>query len=322
MSAASRYFAPLSFCAALFGAAAAPAAGPAAPPDAPQADGFHTPPSLAWISGDHRLEIGTAVRLRTELWDAFADDTEGFTALRSRLRVLYGWKDRISVTAELQDVRLYGMDPDGSGALATHRNANGGGRSASGTDLRWLFVEAKPTEASFLRVGRQEVKLGPEVLYPEPDWRYLKTSRVGERLIGSVGWSHEERAGDGVTAGLDLGGHHLFGFAARPTTGVFAVEAAYRPLRDIRYAGGSWTVTRGSALPNTELSFFGVAYEDERKPRPRRACRGDRGLHARRPRRRRRVRRRRYHRAPPCRHARARCLVARRERHVRQPREP
>jgi hypothetical protein len=94
----------------------------------------------------------------------------------------------------------------------------------------------------------------------------VKTSRIGERLIGSVGWSHEERAGDGVTAGLDLGGHHLFAFAARPTTGVFAVETAYRPLHDIRFAGGSWTVKRGSALPNTELSFFGIAYEDERNP--------------------------------------------------------
>ena len=229
-------------------------------------DGFHASPSLFWKSGDHRVDLGAALRLRTELWDAFADDVEAYTGLRTRVRAQYGWRERLLAVVELQDVRLYGMDPDGSGALASYRNANDGRRSASGTDLRLLYVEARPTPRSYLRVGRQEVKLGPEVVYPEPDWRYLKTARVGERLLGSVGWSHVERAGDGVSAGWDLGGHQLFGFAARPTTGVFAVESAYRPLRDVRYAGGSWTVKRETWLPGTELGVFGLAYEDEREP--------------------------------------------------------
>jgi hypothetical protein len=212
------------------------------------------------------VDLGAELRLRTELWDAFADDAEAYTGLRTRLRVQYGWRERLFLAGELQDVRLFGMDPDGSGALASYRNANDGRRSASGTDVRQLWVEARPTESSWLRVGRQLVKLGPEVAYPEPDWRYLKTARAGERLIGSVGWSHEERAGDGVAAGLGLAGHQLFAFAARPTTGVFAVETAYRPLHGIRYAGGSWTVKRDTWLPDTELSLFGIAYEDEREP--------------------------------------------------------
>ena len=233
---------------------------------AEDADGLHTAPSLYWMSGDHRVDVGAALRLRTELWDAFADDTEGFTGLRTRLRLQYAWKGRLAVAAELQDVRLWGMDPDGSGALANYRNANDGRRSASGTDLRILYVEAKPTATSFLRVGRQEVKLGVEVLYPEPDWRYLKAFRIGERILGGVGWSQEERAGDGIVADWDTGAHYLHAFAARPTTGVFAVETAYRPLRDVRYAGGSWTVKRGSWLPDTELGVFGLAYEDERDP--------------------------------------------------------
>ncbi len=228
--------------------------------------GLHTAPSLYWTSGEHRVDVGAQLRLRTELWDAYADDVEAYTGVRTRLRLQYAWKGRLLVAAEVQDVRLYGMDPDGSGALASYRNANDGDRSASGTDLRLLYVEARPTEKSYLRVGRQELKLGPEVLYPEPDWRYLKAARIGERLLGAVGWSHEERAGDGVTAGWDLGGHQLYGFAARPTTGVFAVETAYRPLHDVRYAGGSFTVKRGTWLENTELGVFAIAYEDERDP--------------------------------------------------------
>jgi hypothetical protein len=230
------------------------------------ADGFHTAPSLFWKSRDHRVDLGASLRLRTELWDAFVDDVEAYTGLRTRVRLQYGWRERLLVVTELQHVGLYGMDGDGSGAIATYRNANDGRRSASGLDVRQLYLEARPTPKSFLRVGRQDVKLGPEVLYPEPDWRYLKAARVGERLLGSVGWSHEERAGDGVSAGWDLGGHQVFAFAARPTTGVFAVETAYRPLRDVRYAGGSWTVKRDTWLPGTELGVFGLAYEDERDP--------------------------------------------------------
>ncbi|HVH07019.1 MAG TPA: alginate export family protein, partial [Myxococcota bacterium] len=240
-------------------------AAPSVAQEAP-ADGLHTEPSIFWKSGDHRVDLGFAVRLRTEIWDAFADDVSNYTALRSRFRVSYGWRERLLLVAELQNVTLWGMDPDGSGALASYRNANGGERNVSGTDVRLLYAEVRPFAGAYLRAGRQEVKLGPEVMYPEPDWKYLKSARVSERLLGSVGWSHEERAGDGITAGWDLGGHNLFAFAARPTTGVFAVDTAYRPLRDIRYAGGSWTVKRDTWLPHTELGVFGMAYEDERDP--------------------------------------------------------
>ena len=76
-----------------------------------------------------------------------------------------------------------------------------------------------------MRVGRQDVKLGQEVLYPEPNWRYLKTARLGERLVGTVGWSHVERAYDGASAGWNLSGVQLYGFGARPTTGVFDAES-------------------------------------------------------------------------------------------------
>ena len=63
---------------------------------AEDADGFHATPSLYWKSGDHRIDLGAALRLRTEVWDAFADDVEAYTGLRTRLRVQYGWKDRLS----------------------------------------------------------------------------------------------------------------------------------------------------------------------------------------------------------------------------------
>jgi hypothetical protein len=244
-------------------ALAAPALAQDAPPPA---DGLHTQPSIFWKSGDHRVDLNFAARLRTEIWDAFADDVEAYTGLRTRVRLTYGWRERLVLVAEMQNVSLWGMDPEGSGAIASYRNANEGERNVSGTDLHLLYAELRPWKGAYLRVGRQEMKLGPEVLYAEPDWRYLKAQRIGERLLGTVGWSHVERAGDGVSANWDLGGHNLFALAARPTQGVLAVQTGYRPLRDVRYAGGSWTVKRDTWLPHTELGVFGLAYEDERSP--------------------------------------------------------
>src|SRR5262249_25939969 len=127
-----------------------------------------------------------------------------------------------------------------------------------------LWAEFRFSPSASFRAGRQDVKVGPEVAYPELDWKYLKTQRLGERLIGSVGFSHEERAGDGLTVSWDLGGHRLFFFAAQPTQGVFEVENAYRRLNDVTYEGLEWTVKRSVWLPNTELQFHGIAYQDDR----------------------------------------------------------
>lgn len=244
-------------------AASASAAEPAPAPPPPE-PGFHATPSLFWISGKHRVDLGAAIRTRTELWDAFGINTLGYTGVRTRIRAQYNWADRILVGAEGQYLFIDGMDPDATGAIATYRGANNGREDVGAFDLRGLFFEFRPTPKSAVRVGRQDFKIGGELLATEPDWRYLQAARIGERLIGTVGWSHAERAFDGVGASWDLGAHHLRAFGARPTTGVFAVADAYRPLRDIFFGGGVWTIKRGTWLPNTELSVFGIGYEDDR----------------------------------------------------------
>jgi len=90
------------------------------------------------------------------------------------------------------------------------------------------------------------------------------TARLGERLVGTVGWSQSERAYDGVAAGWALAGTQLYGFAARPTTGVFAVDSAYRPLHDVWLGGASVTAKRGTLAQDGELSVFGLYYDDDR----------------------------------------------------------
>jgi hypothetical protein len=234
-------------------------------PAAAKPRGWSSAPSLSWTSGDHRLDLGASSRLRVESWDAFADDAESYSGTRTRVRAQYGWRGRVFLAAEVQDVRLHGLDDDGTGALATYRNANDGDSHVAGTGFRQLYAELRPSETSFVRLGRQELLLGPEVMYPEPDWKYLKNARLGQRLVGSVGWSHAERMTDGATLGWDLGKHHLFGFAGRPVQGVFAVDDAYETLSRVRLTGGSWTVKRGTLMPDSELGLFALAYEDGRE---------------------------------------------------------
>jgi hypothetical protein len=235
-----------------------------APPQAPPPDGLHATPSLFWQEGDHRVDLGLSTRVRSEAWDAYVDETDWYTGMRTRVRLQYSWRNQILAVAELQDVRLHGMNDDGTGALASYRNANDGRNQVAGDDLRLLYLETRPTEKSFLRGGRQELKLGQEVQYPEPNWRYLKSARLGERLVGTADWTHEGRAYDGFAAGIDVSGVELFGFGARPTQGVFEVRGAYRPLHDIFVGGATATLERGALFANDELGLFGLYYSDDR----------------------------------------------------------
>jgi hypothetical protein len=244
------------------------AAGPAAAwaqAQPPPPDGLHATPSLYWQQGGHRLDLGLSLRVRPEAWEAYTNETDWYTGTRTRLRIQYGWRNQILAVGELQDVRLHGMDDDGTGGLASYRNANGGRSQVRADDVRTLYLETRPSAKSFLRGGRQDIKLGSqEVQYAEPSWRYLKSARLGERLVGTVGWSHLERAYDGFAAGVDVSGVELLAFGARPTQGVFEAKSAYRGLHDIFVGGGSLTVERGTWLANDEIGLFGIYYDDER----------------------------------------------------------
>jgi hypothetical protein len=251
-------------CAVATASAQAPASAPA---PTPTPDGFRTTPTLGYRHGDHRVDFGFATRARGEYWKAFSDDDDVYAGIRTRARLQYAWREQWIATVEGQLVQLHGLDRTASGAAATYRSANDGQHDVWELQLRHANLEWKPIPSLFLRGGRQDVKLGAEVGYTEPDWRYLKSARLAERLIGTVGWSHVERSTDAIMAGYDFGTQRMDVFAGRPTTGVFAVNDGMRPLRDIAYAGGAWTAKRGSLVPDSEISAFGIIYDDDRATR-------------------------------------------------------
>jgi hypothetical protein len=219
---------------------------------------------LGWESGDHKVSLSLSSRFRVEVWDARAMDTDTFTAVRSRVGLKYSHKENFVAFAQFQDARINGMDSDTSGAGSLYRGAAGSKSSTSSQRIRQLWVQFKPTDALTLRAGRQDIKLGTEVMYPEGNWKYLKIRRGSQRLGGTVGWTHGERTNDGVSAAYDFGTNHLYLFAARPTTGVFDIDSSYSSQDNIIWGGGSWTLRRGTVERNTEVRLFGVYYEDER----------------------------------------------------------
>jgi hypothetical protein len=240
------------------------AEAPAAPPPP---DGFYAMPSLYWKSGEHRVDLGLNVRAREEMWDAFNDHTTWYTGTRTRISLKYSYQEIFALYGQFQDVRLNGLDQRSSGAELTYFNSSDQSEDVGDDSIRQLYLQLSPVPGAVLRAGRQDIKLGQEVLYPEPNWRYLKMSRIGERLIGTVGWSHAERSNDGATASIDFGeggGYNAYAFAARPTTGVFDIPSAYHRQKDVVYGGGAFTVKRNTWLEKTELGLFGIVYDDDR----------------------------------------------------------
>ncbi len=233
-----------------------------------QSDGCHVTPSIGCSFGDHKVDLSLTTRLRIEFWDAHADDTDTFYAARSRVGLKYSYGSLLTLFGEFQDARIYSLSPTSSGAGGLYRDF-ADGRSRTHSDrLRQLWLEVKPIEGLGVRIGRQDIKLGTQAMYPEPNWKYLKIKRGSQRLVGTVGWTHAERSNDGFSVSYDTGGgHHLYAFAARPTTGVFDIEDAYYRQDNINYGGLSWTVKRDTWIPHTELRLFGLAYDDERSER-------------------------------------------------------
>jgi hypothetical protein len=240
-------------------AAQAAAAQPAAVPE-----GFRATPSLGFREGDHRLDLSLSHVSRSESWDARAPSSDTFYGERTRLGIRYGWREVVALFGELQNTYVGGLAPDTSGAGASYRTAMDGASSGHSNRVRQLFLELQPRSGLALRAGRFDIRGGLEVTYPEPDWAYLKSQRLSQRLVGTVGWSIVERSNDGAQFVLDLGPHQLAAFAARPTTGVFDVEGAYERQYDILYGGATWTVKRGTWLPGSELRLFGLGYKDDR----------------------------------------------------------
>jgi hypothetical protein len=224
----------------------------------------HVKPSIGFTCGDHKFEVSATSRFRTEFWNAFTHDTDTFYGIRTRVAATYSFRDIVTLFGEFQDARIYGLDAGTSGAGALYRVNGGMDGDAKSDKMRQYWAEIRPVGGLSLRGGRQDIKLGTEVLYPEANWSYLKGERVSQRLVGTVGWSQVERSNDAGSIAYDTEGYHFYGFGGKPTTGVFETRHAYAIQDDIVYGGLSVTAKRGVWIDGTEFRGFFLGYQDHR----------------------------------------------------------
>jgi len=245
------------------GAVAAPTGGTPAAPTRPQ---LATRP-FAKVGG---FSISGYLRSRVENYNYFNtpgfNDSYVFTGHQLRLSALDS-SPKLDFQFDLQQQLLtnlpgHAIAPAPQGLLGLGANyyaANG--RDYEALNIKQAFVRFKGAvgKGSAARIGRFEFNDGTEVVAKDPTLNFLKTQRISQRLIGTFGFSHIGRAFDGAQLTLPLGTANFTGVAARPTTGVFQLDAN-KNVDSVNFLYGAYT----KPMKQSEVRVFGLAYEDGR----------------------------------------------------------
>jgi hypothetical protein len=203
-------------------------------------------------------------RSRVEFRDAFA-----YPAILGRLGVKmdYPW---IEGLAEGQVNGLWNLpgaaDAYGPGAVyfAHHRRHNQGR-----VFLHQGYLRLKPPfmPGLILQAGRFDYFLEDEFKSGDKAMDFLRSTRIGQRLVGPFGFSHVWRAFDGVLTAYDDKRLNLTFTATHPTQGGFEIDGMDQ-LSHIDLLTGAFTVKAGTLLPKTEIALIHVTYRDNRGVRP------------------------------------------------------
>lgn len=208
-------------------------------------------------------------RVRQEVWDWFKPKTGSyqnaysFTGLKFRYAGTRATKTT-ETKLELQSSHFLGL-PTRAVAPAPFGTLGLGGssRTANGNQTGSLFIkQAYYSDKTLgLRAGRFEFTDGGETTPSNPELAWVKKQRVGERLIGPVGWSHVGRSFDGAHySKSDKRGKNLTGVIAYPTTGSNDLDGA-KTITGVRFA--YLGATQNSKT--TDRRLFALAYEDARR---------------------------------------------------------
>ena len=133
--------------------------------------------------------------------------------------------------------------------------------------LHRLFLTLK---SELLRVpglsftlGRFEILDGLEYRTGDPNFDYLKTTRISQRLIGTSDFTDATRAFDGVRSMYDTKAVNVVVSGVHPTQGGFNIRAG-NTITDVDVVYAALTAKRSSALPGTEARLFYIFYHDDR----------------------------------------------------------
>src|ERR1700685_1202330 len=185
------------------------------------------------------IEIGSVtfsgnIRERYEAWDWFQPTTGqnlyGYSGTQiqfgfSQTRQNYDWNVEFEVPV-LLGIPNGAVRPAPQGQLGlggSYYAANDNSQNTAFIFPKQVFVRFKWDHSS-LQAGRFEFTDGSEVKPADPTLAALKDSRIGQRLIGTFGFSDVMRSFDGLHYSYTNGPWNVTAVSAIPTRGVFQVD--------------------------------------------------------------------------------------------------
>lgn len=214
------------------------------------------------------------LRSRVEHFDFFkaANGDHSYTFTGHQLRVS-GVKTtpQLDVQLDLQQVVLTNL-PDNAffrpnpttsvplGVGANYALANGNQDGALSVKQAFVRFKNAVGQGSSVRLGRFEFNEGTETTLKDPSLNFLKTQRIAQRLVGIFGFTHSGRAFDGAHLSTPLAKGNFTLVGARPTEGVFQLEANDN-IDAVSFLWGAYT----RPVKDGDARVFGMAYEDGRE---------------------------------------------------------
>jgi len=219
------------------------------------------------------LDISGNWRMRGEGWDWFdagkGDSNYGFG--HSLLRVaLSQTSERFDWRLEVAQDTIFALPADAVlpapqgqlGLGGTYYAANGNGSNNFNGFVREALVRFKKLGNGNVLLGRFEYQDGLERISADVTLASLVRTRVAQRLIGNAGWTAVGRSFDGAQFSYDFGSTNLSVMGARPTRGVYQIDAMGE--LDIDVFSAAVTTTLGSAHSPAEVRLFAMGYIDQR----------------------------------------------------------
>ncbi len=223
------------------------------------------------------LQIGSVtvsgnVRERVEFWDWFGgrgQNTYAFSGTLAQFALsqtssTFDWKVDLAIPVLLAlPSRAAVPAPQGQlGLGGSYYANNSSNRFAAMIFPKEAYVRFK-TEHARLQLGRFEFGEGAEGKPGDTTLVALKRDRIGQRLIGTFGFTDIQRSFDGGNMSYTNGNWTITGVGAVPTRGVYQVDGWGWVKTPFAYVSATHDVTH-SARNSAEWRLFGIYYDDPR----------------------------------------------------------
>ncbi len=219
------------------------------------------------------LNISVNWRFRTEAWDWFQPTTgqNSYAFEHSLLRIGIGQKlEKFEWFLEgaqdaIVELPTGAIRPAPQGQLGlggTYYAANGNDQNNANGFVRQAFVAFRLPTNGKLRLGRFTFLDGAELTPSDKSLATLVNTRITQRLIGDFGFSAVGRSFDGAQLSLSAGNNNFTLLGARPTRGVYQIDAMGE--LDINLFYGAFTAPVVTTNSVGEFRIFSLGYIDNR----------------------------------------------------------